>query len=117
MDVVVSHSSGDLALQDMNVVVIGNVFGFNHNPAGNRLVCSKWAVVENCELNARVRRAIVIDRQNITICSTKSFLDHTCTPGRPRYTCRDVFSYCSGGKCLNENLELLSPKSDAFFAQ
>jgi len=83
--------------QDMTVMVIGNVFGFNHNPAG--------------------LRAIVLDRHNLTICQTKSFIDGSCTPGRPRYTCRDVFSYCSGGKCLDENLELLSPKADAYFAQ
>jgi len=82
--------------QEMDMVVVGNVFGFSGGPPAHR--------------------AIVIERHNVTVCDTREFLDGKCEPGHPRYICRDVFSYCSGGNCLTKNLDLLSPKKDAFFS-
>lgn len=31
--------------------------------------------------------------------------------------CIDKFAHCTGGDCANKNLDLLSPRNDAFFSR
>mmetsp|Transcript_32326 Transcript_32326/g.76804 ORF Transcript_32326/g.76804 Transcript_32326/m.76804 type:complete len:385 (+) Transcript_32326:42-1196(+) len=83
--------------QEMDVMVLGNVLGFNSNPAGFQ--------------------HSVIMQQNITICSGHEMDTDTCAPGHERLVCIDKFAHCTGGDCANKNLDLLSPRNDAFFSR
>lgn len=83
--------------QDMDLVMMGDVLGFNGGPAGFR---------HN-----------TIMRRNITICSTRDFLAKNCTPGEERFVCTESFAYCASGDCAEKNKWNLSPGSDTFFAR
>jgi hypothetical protein len=79
--------------QDMDVMVMGNVLGFEGNPAG-------------------FEHAVIM-QQNLTICSTDELAKGTCTPGHERLVCVERFAYCAGGDCKGKNVEALSPRDDA----
>lgn len=83
--------------QDLDLVMIGDVLGFNGGPAGFR---------HN-----------TIMRRNMTICSNRDFISGNCTLGQERFVCTDSFAYCAGGDCKDKNKWALSPGSDAFFAR
>jgi len=83
--------------QDMDLVLMGNVLGFNGGPAG-------------------FRHSIIM-RRNITVCGTKDFLAGNCTVGQERFVCADSFAYCAGGDCATKNKWELSPSGGDFFAR
>ncbi len=57
-------------VQEMDLMLVGDVLGFDGGPAGYR--------------------HSVIMRRNITICGTDEFVAGTCTPGTPALRCFDA---------------------------
>ena len=81
----------------MDLVILGDVLGFNGGPVGFR--------------------HSTIMRRNITICSSDDFVAGKCTMGAERFICSNSFAYCSSGDCNGKNKDQLSPWWNDFFAR